>query len=114
VLLVSFMFAYLYLSLFLQGLFRGGTNAPVLSTGSSQAREMESIAVLASVQGDAEGLIHKLALLDGELTEARRAREVAEEKVRSLPSSSAKGARRLVASEMERREQFKEHSLLQA
>jgi hypothetical protein len=61
----------------------------VLLTGSSRAWEMGSVAVLASVQGDAKGLIHKVALLEGELAEACQAQEVAEEKVRSLSSSSA-------------------------
>jgi hypothetical protein len=42
--------------------------------------------------GDAEGFIRKVALLEGELAEARRAREVAEEKVHSLLGSSAEGA----------------------
>jgi hypothetical protein len=61
---------------------------------SSRAREMENVAVLASVWGggDAEGFIRKVALLEGELAEARRAREVVEEKVHSLLGSSAEGA----------------------
>jgi hypothetical protein len=60
---------------------------------SSRAWEMENVAVLASVWGgDAEGFIRKVALLEGELAEARRAREVAEEKVHSLLGSSAEGA----------------------
>jgi hypothetical protein len=114
VLLVSFKFPYLRLSLFLQGLFWGGTNAPVLPMGSPRVGEMESIAVPASVRGNVEGLVCKVALLEGELVEAHRAHEVTEEKVRSLSSSSTKGARRLVSFEMERREQFKKLSLLWA
>jgi hypothetical protein len=47
------------------------------------------------------GFICKVALLKGELAEARQAQEVTEEKVCSLSSSSAKGARWLVVSEME-------------
>jgi hypothetical protein len=43
-----------------------------------------------------------------------RAQEVAEEKFRSLSGMSAEGAWRLVVSEMERREQFEELSLLWA
>jgi hypothetical protein len=93
VLLVSFEFPYLRLSLFLQGLFWEGTDAPLLPTGSSRAWEMESVVVLASVQEDAEGLVRKVALLEGELAEARQAREVAEEKVRNMSSSSVEGAR---------------------
>jgi hypothetical protein len=67
----------------------------------SQVQEVESIAVLASVCGDAKGLIRKVALPEGELTEARQAREKAKEKVHSLSSSSAEGIQRLVASETE-------------
>jgi hypothetical protein len=114
VLLVSFKFPYRCLSLFLQGLFEGGTDPPVLPMGSSRVREMESVAVLASVEVDAEGLLRKVALLKGELVEACRAREVPEEKVHDLPSSSTEGAQRLVAFKMECREQFKELSLLWA
>jgi hypothetical protein len=42
--------------------------------------------------GDAEVFIRKVALLEGELAEARRAREVVEEKVHNLLGSSAEGA----------------------
>jgi hypothetical protein len=59
-----------------------------------------SVVVLASVWGVAEGLVHKVALLDGELVEVTGPGGVAEEKVRSLSSSSAEGARQLVASEI--------------
>jgi hypothetical protein len=72
VLLVSFEFPYLCLSLFLQGLFWEGTDAPLLPTGSSRAWEMESVVVLASVREDAEGLVRKVALLEGELAELAR------------------------------------------
>jgi hypothetical protein len=47
--------------------------------GSSRVREVESVAVLAPAQGSVEGLVHKVALLEGELVEARRARDVTEE-----------------------------------
>jgi hypothetical protein len=70
--------------------------------GSSRAREV--VAVLAPAWGNAKGLIRKVALLEGELVEARRARDVARERVRHLLDSLAEGARWLVASEMERRE----------
>jgi hypothetical protein len=70
--------------------------------------------MLASIWEDAEGLARKVALLEGELAEAHRAWEVAEEKFRSLSGMSAEGAWRLVVSEMERREQFEELSLLWA
>jgi hypothetical protein len=52
---------------------------------------MESIAVLVSICGDVEGLVLKVALLEGELTDARQTQEKAEEKVRSLSNSSAEG-----------------------
>jgi hypothetical protein len=66
---------------------------PVSQTGSTWAWEVESIAVLVSFHGDAEGLVHKVALLEGEVTEAHRAQEKDEEKVHSLSSSSAEGTR---------------------
>jgi hypothetical protein len=47
------------------------------------------------------GLIHKVTLLEGELVEARRTWEVAEEKFHSLSDTSADGTPRLVVSEME-------------
>jgi hypothetical protein len=98
----------------LQGLFRGGVSASVSQMGLSWAWEVETIAVLAFVHGDAEGLIHKVSLLEGELTEARRAQEKAKEKVCSLSRSSAEGTRWLVASEKEHQEQFGELFLLRA
>jgi hypothetical protein len=55
-----------------------------------------------------------MKMLKGELTEACRAGEVAEEKLCSLYDASTDGARRLVVSEMERREQFKEFFVLRA
>jgi hypothetical protein len=97
-----------------QCLFWGGASSPVSQTGLSWAWEVETIVVLASVRGDAKGLIHKVALLEGELTEARQAQEKAKEKVRSLSRSSAEGTRWLVASEMEHQEQFGELSLVWA
>jgi hypothetical protein len=69
---------------------------------------------LASPREDAEGLAQKVALLEGELAEGRRAQEVAKEEFCSLSDASADDARWLVVSEMEHQEQFKELSLLQA
>jgi hypothetical protein len=60
-------------------------------------REVEDAVVLASAHEDAEALARMVALLEGELVEARRAQEVAKEKFHSF--------------EMERWEQFKELSL---
>jgi hypothetical protein len=42
----------------------------VLQMESTQAREVENVVVLVSVQEDAERLIRKVALLEGELMEA--------------------------------------------
>jgi hypothetical protein len=60
---------------------------------------MESVALVASVRGDAEGLIRKVAILEGEPVEAHWAWEEVEESAHSLSSSSAEGARWLVAFE---------------
>jgi hypothetical protein len=49
-----------------------------------------------------------VTLLEGELAKAHQAREVAKEKFHTLFDASANGARRLVVSEMEHREQFEE------
>jgi hypothetical protein len=46
---------------------------PVPPMGLSQARDMESVPMLAPARGDAEGLVCKVALLEGELVEAHRA-----------------------------------------
>jgi hypothetical protein len=64
----------------------------MLPTGLTRAWEMDSVAVLASDRGGAEGRVRKVALLEGELEEAHQAQEVAEEKVHILSSSSAEGA----------------------
>jgi hypothetical protein len=63
---------------------------------------VENVTVLVSTQEDAEGLAHKVSLLEGELVEARQAQEVAEEKFHILSDALDDGARRLVVSEMER------------
>jgi hypothetical protein len=81
-------------------------DVPVSEMGSTRAREVVNVAVLAYVREDARGLIHNIALLDGELVEACWVREVALEKFRSLSGASTNGARWLVVSEMEHQEQF--------
>jgi hypothetical protein len=68
--------------------------------------------VLMSIWGDAWDLIRKMALLKGELTEARWAREVAEERLCCFMNSLSEGVRWLVDSKAWRREQFKELSRL--
>jgi hypothetical protein len=77
-------------------------------------QEVEDAAALASTHQDVEGLVRKVTLLEGELTEARWDREVTEEKFCSLTNTSADGVLWLVVSEMEHREQVEELSLLQA
>jgi phosphoribosyl-dephospho-CoA transferase len=86
----------------------------VSQTESTRAREVENVVVQAFVREHTEGLVCKVILLDGELVEAHQAQEVAEEKFCSLSDAWADGARSLVVSEMERWEQLKELSLLQA
>jgi hypothetical protein len=80
--------------------------------GLSRVRDAESVAMLAPARGDAEGLILKVALLECELVEARRARDVAGERVCRLLNSSSEGARWLMTSEMYHQEQFGDLSLL--
>jgi hypothetical protein len=55
--------------------------------GLSRAREVKSVAVPVLARGDAEGLICKVALLEGELVEAQRAQDVARERERERESS---------------------------
>jgi hypothetical protein len=62
---------------------------------------VENVVVLESTRGDAESLVRKVALLEGEPMEAHRAWDVAGERVHHLLSSSAKGARHLMSSETE-------------
>jgi hypothetical protein len=66
-----------------------------------------------SIWGDLGDHIRKTALLEGELAEAHRARDVVEERFYRLMNSSSEGARWLVASDVRCREQFKELSLQQ-
>jgi hypothetical protein len=81
---------------------------------SARVREVENVTVQASVREDTEGLICKVALLEGELAEERQAQEMVEEKFHSLSDALADGVWRLVVSEMEHREEFEELSLLRA
>jgi hypothetical protein len=75
--------------------------------------EMENITTLAYAREDEEGLIQKIALLEGELAEARRAREVAEEKSRVLSNAAVDAERRWEVSEKGCWEHFEELILLQ-
>jgi hypothetical protein len=69
--------------------------------------EVEDVAALVSAHEDTEGLVRKVTLLKGELAEVRQTHEVVEEKFCNLSVALADGVRRLLVSEMERREQFK-------
>jgi hypothetical protein len=84
----------------------------VSPTELTQAQEMEDAVVLAFAHEDAEGLVWKVTLLEGELANARWAQVVAEEKFCSLSNMSIDGVRQLVVSEMEHQEHFEELSLL--
>jgi hypothetical protein len=75
---------------------------------------MESAAVLSSAHEDTKGLVRKVTLLDCELAEQRRTRQVVKEKFRSFSDAAADGAWWLVVSERDCWEQFEEFSLLRA
>jgi hypothetical protein len=67
---------------------------PVPPMGSlcwCQGSRPQSVVVLMPAQGDAEGLIHKVALLKGELVEERQAWDVAGERVHRMLNSSVEG-----------------------
>jgi translation elongation factor EF-4 len=74
--------------------------------------EAKNAAVLASTHDIVEGLVWKVALLEGELAERHRTREMAEENFYGLSDVAVDGVRRLVVSEREHREQFEELNLL--
>jgi predicted DNA-binding antitoxin AbrB/MazE fold protein len=73
---------------------------------------VEDAVALASAREDAEDLVQKVTLPEGELVEVLQALEVAEEKFYSLTDTSADVAQRLVVFEMEHQEQFEELSPL--
>jgi hypothetical protein len=75
--------------------------------------EVESTVTLASAHEDVEGLVQKIALLEGELAEERQAQELAEEYSQGLSDAAADIERWWEVSERERQEQFKELILLQ-
>jgi hypothetical protein len=76
--------------------------------------EAENIVALASTCEDAKGLVQKIAQLEGELAEERRAQEVAEENSHGLYDKVVNAERGWKVSERERWEQFEELTLLQA
>jgi uncharacterized lipoprotein NlpE involved in copper resistance len=74
--------------------------------------EAENVMVLASTHKDAKCLVQKIALLKGELAEARRAQEVVEENSRGLFDTAANVERRCQVSQRVRWEPFEELTLL--
>jgi hypothetical protein len=79
--------------------------------------ETESAIALASAHEEVEGLIQRIAHLEGELAEAhqpRQARAVAEENSRGLSDGAADAEQQREESEREFQEQFQELTLLQA
>jgi hypothetical protein len=75
--------------------------------------EAENAMPLASAREDVEGLARKIALLEGEPVEVRRAQELAEENSYGLFDAAADAEQQWEESERERQEQFKELTLLQ-
>jgi hypothetical protein len=69
--LAPFEFPQFFLSLFLYHSFWGGTDMPMSQSELTRVREVKNVAALASIWEDAEGLIRKVTLLEGELAEAR-------------------------------------------
>jgi hypothetical protein len=102
-LLISFEFPYLCSSLFLPGLTSEGRGHAGV-TGGIVPGTGKNIVVSVSIWRD--------ALLEGEIAEARRAWEVAEERFFRLMNSSSEGVQRLVAYKVGHHEQFKDLSLL--
>jgi hypothetical protein len=70
--------------------------------------EAENTIALASVREDVESHVRKIALLEGELAEECRAREVVEEKSCGLSDAVADAKHRWEVFERERLEQFEE------
>jgi hypothetical protein len=74
--------------------------------------EAENATTFASACKDTEGLVRKIALLEGELVEQRRAQKLAKEKSRDLSDMAIDAERRWEVFEREHRVQFKELTLL--
>jgi hypothetical protein len=75
--------------------------------------EVKSAAVLASAHEEAEGLVRRIALLEGDHAEVHQAREMAEENSRVLSNAAADAERRWEESKREFQQQFEELTLLQ-
>jgi chromosome segregation ATPase len=67
--------------------------------------------VLASAHEEVEGLVQKITLLEDELTEVRRAREVAEESSRGLSDKVANAERRWEVSKRDTRSSLRSYLL---
>jgi hypothetical protein len=76
--------------------------------------EAESTATLASTCEEAEGLVQRIALLEGELAEARQAREMAKENSQGSSDAAVDVERWWEEFDRESREQFEELTLLQS
>jgi hypothetical protein len=74
--------------------------------------EAENNVVLASAHDDAEDLVWKISLLEGELREEHRAWKLAEENSHGLSDAASNAEHRWEVSEREWREQFDELTLL--
>jgi hypothetical protein len=75
--------------------------------------EAESATVLASAHEETEGFTQRIALLKGELANARQAQDVAEENSQGLSDAAADAERRREESERECQEFVEELTLLQ-
>jgi hypothetical protein len=74
--------------------------------------EVESATELASTCEEVEGLVQKVALLEGEVVEPRQSRELAEEISHGLSDAAADAEQRREGSEREHQQQFEELTLL--
>jgi hypothetical protein len=75
--------------------------------------EVKNATALASACEDAEGLVRKITLLEGDLAQERQARKWAEENSHGLSDVAADAKCRWEVSEREHREQFEEFNLLE-
>jgi hypothetical protein len=71
--LTLFKFPHFFLSLLLQRFSRGSTDTLASPMKLTQVREVEDTMTLASAHEDAEGLVQKVTLLEGELVEVHQA-----------------------------------------
>jgi hypothetical protein len=89
----SFESSYIHLSLSLVGFASERRECTDIADGVITGARRENIVVLVSVWRDGKTLVRWVALLEGGLAEACRAREVAEENVCDLLGSSDEGSR---------------------